>query len=366
MKIFPKVSLTALAVSMCLVLPVTLAGLATPAMAKGGKNTAEPASKNLKLGKQLLEKKDYDGAIDALLQSTYFARNGYAPDSFYYLGMAYKGKGDYRKALEALKRHCEQAVDRAPLGHLELAEVQIELKEYEAAERNLWEAQSAAAYPSALFFRCRYVDGKLHDITGDASGALDRYRDALGDKPWKFYDAWIAYCECFMKVKKWVEAYQSLEQLLHSNEPMKGMSYERVHLDMGICLLAKGNHQGAIDNWHRCLEYNPENREAHLQLAMILESEKHYSSAIKEYREFIRLSPTEGKDPRARQAETRIALIERKLNEPEPGSNHGSESPLLLRQRQRQIQEQARKQAELRHKELEEKNRLLQQGDPGF
>ena len=55
----------------------------SPAYGKtSSKNTKDPSEKNARLGKQLYEKGDYDGAIDALLQATYFARNGYAPEAF--------------------------------------------------------------------------------------------------------------------------------------------------------------------------------------------------------------------------------------------------------------------------------------------
>ena len=147
-----------LGIVFCIFTSISIDGdlsLVPVAHARAGKeNTADPANKNLKLGRSLYNKKDYDGAIDALLQATYFARNGYNPEAFFYLGMAYKEKGDYRKAVEALRKHCEQATDKAALGHIELAECYIALKEYDEAEKHIWAAQNAADWQSPLFYRC--------------------------------------------------------------------------------------------------------------------------------------------------------------------------------------------------------------------
>ena len=76
-----RTSLTLMAGLVCL---MALPGPQNAVHAKtSNKNTKDPADKNCKLGKELYKKGDYDGAIDALLQSTYFARNGYAPEAFY-------------------------------------------------------------------------------------------------------------------------------------------------------------------------------------------------------------------------------------------------------------------------------------------
>ncbi len=69
----------------------------SPALAKKGitENTSGPAMKNYKVGLKCNEKKDYDGAIDAELQAIYYSRNGYFPDAYYQLGLAYQSKEDY-------------------------------------------------------------------------------------------------------------------------------------------------------------------------------------------------------------------------------------------------------------------------------
>ncbi len=339
------------------------------AYAKGQKNTTDPAYKNTKLGKQLYEKKDYDRAIDALLQATYFARNGYAPEAFYYLGITYKAKGDYRKAKEALKKHLQQAVDDTALGNIALAEVLIELGELDGIEHFISAALIGSKVYGPVWCSAQYVHAKLDVARGNDSDAVNRFKDALGERPWTYFDAWIGLSECLMKMKKWSDAHKYLDELLTTNAVVKGMNYERTHLDLGICALAKGNHQGAIDNWHKCLEYNPDNREAHLQLAMILDAENHISSSIKEYRNFVRLCDDPKlqylpKDVRSKQVENRIAMLEQKLQTEAPAPRP-SVSPYSLKVEEKAAQERQR-QAELeRQRDLEEQMKKLPK-DAGF
>ena len=59
---------------------------------------------------------DYDGAIDAFLQSVDFARNEYAPVANFWLGKSYMAKWKNRshnedgKAIEAFKKSVEQTI----------------------------------------------------------------------------------------------------------------------------------------------------------------------------------------------------------------------------------------------------------------
>src|ERR1700733_1950046 len=64
------------------------------ANAKGhGKSTAEPSSENFDEGMRRFKAKEYDGAVDSFLQSIYFARNGYCPQGYFWLGKSYFAKG---------------------------------------------------------------------------------------------------------------------------------------------------------------------------------------------------------------------------------------------------------------------------------
>ena len=334
------------------------------------RNTAEPSNKNLKLGKQLYEKGDYDGAIDALLQSVYFARNSYAPETFYYLGLCYQVKNDHKKAIEAFKKIIEQALDGAGWGHVHLAEELIKTSQLDEAYQHIAKALTAGGYNTPLAHRGHYAFALLEEAKGHPEDALTHYHDALGEPPWKDFDTLIAYCECLMKIKSWPEAYKQLYEMAHGHTIIKGLNFQRVYLDLGICMLAKGNHQGALDNWHHCLEYNPDNKEAHLQLAMLLDAENHLSAAIQEYKDFIRCNEDparEGlpKDERTRQVENRIALLEQKLNEPAADTGITGQSPYARLQAQRAQQQQQKAEAEARQRAIQEQMKLLPK-DAGF
>jgi tetratricopeptide (TPR) repeat protein len=364
-----KVYLAALLVLSASMAPCSRFVTGGAAFAKNAqKNTTDPANKNTKLGKQLYEKKQYDLAIDALLQATYFARNGYAPEAFYYLGMCHKAKGDDRKALVALNKHIEQAVDEAGWGHVAIIEVLTNLKEFKEAEPHCAYALRSARPDTPLFQAAKFAHAKLCEARGDTSAACSLYRDALGSDHWKYFDAWIGFGECLMKMKNWSEAHKYISQILTSKETIKDLDYPRVHLDLGICLLAKGNHQGAIDHWHQCLEYDPENKEAHLQLAMLLDSENHISSAIKEYRNFVRLndSPKQQLKPdgRAQQVESRIAILEQKLATDVPAARASTSPYALMQEKKAEIDKQRQMQEE--QQRLQEEQLKTLPKDAGF
>ncbi len=330
------------------------------------KNTKDPSDKNFKLGKQLFEQGDYDGAIDALLQSTYFARNGYAPQSFYYLGLSYKAKGQYQKALDALKHNVEQSMDKAGPGHLALAQVLTKMKNYDESRRECMRAMSATDYRDPLYRLIYLAEGTNEDEAGNHRSAIAGYKNCLGDseRTWDNYEAWVRMSECFMKLKEWVHAYTNLTKMLNTRNPLVGIQYDRVYLDLGICNLAKGNHQGAIEAWHKGLEYNFDNKECHLQLAMLFEQEKHLSSALKEYKQFVASSnsgtnkPEEDR-PRIAQVEQRIASIEQRLSQENQAPAPTNPSPYMREQEQKNV--------EARMREEQERERAkMPTGDAGF
>lgn len=320
-----------------------------------GKNTKEPADKNLKLGKQLYKSGDYDGAQDALLQATYFARNGYAPEAFYWLGMTYKAKHMDQKAVDAFKQHIAQALDKAAPGHLALATVYTRLKNYNEAEVEISRAFSDTQYFDPLTRQIYLAQGINLEAKGHPREAIASYIECLGrdQRDWDNYEAWIRMCECHMKIKEWVDAYKFLTLMTKTGQPLVGIHYERVYLDLGICMLAKGNHQGAIEYWHKALEYDPDNKEAHLQLAMLLDAETHLSASLKEYKQFVRCCSDEDQD-RKRQVEQRMQIIEQKLGSVEDTPVPVQPSPYMRAQSEREA------------KENKEREIKVPVGDPGF
>jgi tetratricopeptide (TPR) repeat protein len=293
--------------------------LASDVLAKKttNENTSGASAKNYEAGVKMFERGDFDGCIDAELQAVYFSRNGYEPKAYYQLGLGYQSKKDYQKAYDALSKSCTQAMDNANEAHLALSQVCNSMKKYDEAMKEVIKAMNGIMYDSPLYKRCLMQQAIVLDDEGHPRDAITKYAECLGTKAWSDWEPWIRLAECNMKVKEWNDAYKCLDGMLTTNRTVKGLDFERVHLDMGICALAKGNHQGAMDNWHKTLEYNPDNKEAHLQLALLLDSEKHMKSAINEYKYFLRQAGS-GDDPRINQVQTRIALMEQMLHKEEP------------------------------------------------
>jgi len=303
-------SLTLLPVLTLIFLPF-LPPLSAPSLAKGhGKSTVEPSAENLAEGLKRFKAGDYTGAIDAFLQSIYFARNGYCPQGYFWLGQSYYEQGGQDpKGIEALKKCLQQSLTVEPEAHFVLARLYLRTNQldYANAEAGLCLSQSTSKGELAKAYN---LLGKVAEARGNFQEASSEYLNALGDHPWRYTDAWLNYAEVLMKEKSFEAAFAQLSSLLNSPVGLKNVPYERVYTDIGLCMFVKGNHQGALDNWRKVLEYNPNNATVHLQIAMLLDSERHLSSAITEYKEYIRLAPDEQS---AQKAKDRVALLEQQL-----------------------------------------------------
>jgi tetratricopeptide (TPR) repeat protein len=269
--------------------------------------TELPSDQNFRKGKERYNSGDYDGAIDSFLQSVYFARNNYQPVANLWLGKAYMMKHEDFKAIDSFKKAIEQSLSGNVEAHVLLGEVYLRCSRDE-------EAMTQASYAlSDAEGRCpegHNLMGKVNIFRENYGGAIGDFENALGDKPWTYTEAWMNLAECMMKVKNYVGALQQFKGMIDSYKKLVGINYQQIHLDIGLCLLAKGDHQGAIDNWHETLDYNVGNAEAHLQLAMIYDAENHIQSSIDEYKQYIRYSSDANKVQRAKM---RIQLLEQKL-----------------------------------------------------
>ena len=287
--------------------------------------------KNYLIGLELYKKKDYDGAIDALLQSVYFARNSYAPTSYYYLGCSYQAKHDYTKAIEAGKKYLEQATDNTANGHLLLAELYIATDRLDEAEAQcLIVIGLPDITPETM--HARFLYGKIFEARKDYGEADDQYTIALGDPPWSYYEAWEAHAEIAMKNKNWSAAYSLFNSMLTSEHKLKGFDIVKCYRLMGVCLLKKGDHQGALVNWHKALDFNQTDADTHLELGIMLDSEIHMQSAIDEYKQYIRY----GQDPvKIQKAKERVLMLEQKLH-PGDAPYDAKPSPYIRKQYKQQ------------------------------
>ncbi len=281
------------------------------ALAKKNKasSTVEPSEKNYKEGLKAYDNKDYEKAIDSFLQAIYFARNSYSPKSYYYLGLSYGELKNDNKAIEAYKKCIEQSLEPVPDAKVELGK--LYLKQNRLNE-SMTIANEALCDYAGHGYRAQNLLGLVMEAMGDFDSAKWHYEEALGTRPWTYTVAWQNLIENAMKRKQFGEAVNNINALFTSEKPLKGVDFERMHLDLGVCYLAKGNTQGAIDAWHRVLDYNPNNQHAHFQLAVLYDSENHISSAIKEYQGFVASAPNDAKVPKIKE---RIMMLNQKIGE---------------------------------------------------
>lgn len=281
-----------------------------------GKSTVEPSQENFEIGMQRYKSEDLDGAIDSFLQAIYFARNSYQPDAYYWLAVCYFDKKLDSKAIDAFNKHVEQTIKPTPDAHVYLANLYLRNNRLREAENEAGVA--IGQYPAGHAAKGYNVLGLIKAKQGSLPSAEYEFLTALGDPPWRYTEAWMNYAENLMKLKDWGKAITQFRNIINSKVLLKGVDYQKIYFDIGLCLLAKGDHQGAIDNWHEVLNINPSHADAHLNLAMLLDSENHISSAIKEYKEFVRLSED---NERIVSVKDRIIILEQKLTplvEPPP------------------------------------------------
>lgn len=272
-----------------------------------------------------------------------------------WLGKAYMWKHEDVKAMEALKKAVEQSLGGNDEAHILLAECYLRNDKLDEAEQ---ECYTAMAETLGRSYKAHFMLGRVYEAKNNLTAAQSQYVDALGDRPWRYTEAWMALAEVKMKQHNWVGALQEFRAMLTSTVHLHPEApYEQVYLDMGICLVAKGDHQGAMDNWHRVLDYNEKNPEAHLQLGMLFDAENHIQSAVNEYKQFIRLSTDQKKVEKAKE---RIQIIQQKLTG-EADIQAPQASPYL-----RQQQEQQARAAAAQRQQAEVQERLKNPDGAGF
>lgn len=298
-------------------------------------NTTDPSYNNLMEGMGKMKKGDIDGAIDSFLQSTYFARNNYDPPAYYWLGMCYKAKRQDGKAIEAFKTHIQQQVTGAPDAHVELGQIYMRNDRDQEAEVEFNHALGEYRGPAP---RAHNGMGMLLEKHGNLQDANWHFREALGDQPWTYAAAWVNYAENAMKQGDWGEATEQCVAMLARGATLPFLDRAKVHVDLGVCMLAKGNHGGALDQWQRACLINPLLSAPHLYLAKLLDSENHISSAIGEYRQYIALHP---KDKNLDKVKDRLTYLEQQVKPAEAEVQAAKPSPYMRQQAQKEIEEQA-------------------------
>jgi tetratricopeptide (TPR) repeat protein len=314
----------------------------TPQSDDRGKASIDPSQANYKEGLKRYKDKDYDGAIDSFLQAIYFARNNYFPDAYYNLGLSYARKHQDEKAIKAMLTHLQQVVGPSYEAHCDLAELYIRNDRLDDAREQADEALSDSM--GQHNGRALYVSGKIFEALGNLPDARGAFRDALGDRPWRFTDAWMALAEVNMKMKDWGGAADHLNDMIKAQDDLRNFDAERVYLDLGLCLVQKGDHQGAFECWRKAEAVNPNSAKAHLSIAKLFDQEQHISSAIEEYQAYLRVAPA-GKDADA--VKNRLVVLNQKINPPDIDPQPIKPTPAMRKQ---QAEQQAADQAQKEEK----------------
>lgn len=258
------------------------------ASARNDKGTVEPSELNFREGMRKMKMKDYAGAGDNFLQSIYFARNHYNPEGYLYYGLAMKAQRNYAKAIEALNQHLKQVTEKSPNARVDLAECYMAIKEFDKAREQIQLARGETSYDEK---RPLFAQGELLEKLDDLGYAAEAYRAALGEKPWKYIEAWEGLARIYVKRGDYNDAIAEYKEIIAST--LRNVNWVEVYYNYGQCLYKRGDHQGAIDHWLYALKEDPDAFDCHLALASIFDEEKHISSAIKEYENAVRCAPKE-------------------------------------------------------------------------
>ena len=287
-----------------------------PTAARHSSSTLQQASSDFKQGEKYFEAGDFDRAIDYFLQATYSARNNYYPDAYFYLGLSYKAKHQDQKAIEALGKAIQQAIGPAPEAHLELGKIYMRDNQDKLAEQE-FNAAMAGSFNEWGPEAQNYL-GLLAEKHGDVVTAQSCFLAALGERPWKNTKAWMNYGEFLMRQQNWGDALITFQEMIDRGSSLKNLNKPRIYLNMGICLYAKGDHQGALEQWRRVCTLEPELAKPHLLLGDMFEKESHISSAITEYHDYLRLAPEGDKNISA--VKDRLSVLEQKKSAASQGS----------------------------------------------
>lgn len=305
-----------------------------------GKGHVLPSDAQFNTGIAKYKAKDYDGAIDAFKQSVYFARNEYMPQAWYWLGVTYMVKNEDTKAIEAFKKHFEQNVGSSWEAHIHLGHIYLRNNRLNEAED---EARNALADYQGQCPKAYNLYGLVSKARNDYDGAVNWFLQALGDKPWSYTEAWMNFAEMQMMAKKYPAAIGHFTGMLNSEKTLKGLDEESLFTFRGKCYLALGDHQHALEDFHRTLSINANNAEAHLNLAMMFDQERHVSSAIKEYKEFCRTCPEVKRTSAVKQ---RIAMLEQMLRPAQAEPQAPQPSAYTRQQENNELKEAERQQFE--------------------
>lgn len=309
---------------------------------KKGTVTQIPAEANFEEGLRREKNDDWEGAVDSFKQATYFARNNYYPQAYYHLGLCHMILREDGRAIEAFKKHITQQVGGSPEGWLNLGKLYLRNNRLDEARRAANKALGQYKYKDRGAAYNLY--GMIFERQQNYGAAEMQYLLALGEAPWTYTEAWMNMADVMLRQGEFSNAAKQFKTMIDNGKYLKGLDYPRIHKGLAACLAAKGNHQGAIDNLRMAAEANPDDAESHLYLAKIFDQEKHVSSAINEYRRYLRLVP-EGANTKL--VKDRLAQLEGMARPVEARPTRAKPTPYMRKYQQRKVQEEQQAQEDL-------------------
>ncbi|HZS56194.1 MAG TPA: tetratricopeptide repeat protein [Bryobacteraceae bacterium] len=229
-------------------------------------------------GLELVRKGKLSEAIAPLRRAA--AEPTLAADAHFLLGVDYFESKEYAKAIEELK-----GLENSD--HSERVLYMIE----ESSRRTgrVGEAKAAfhqllTRYPDSAW--THYLMGTAYEDQQELEKAIGEYKQALQRDP-EIPNANFAIGYLYWRQQNTEEARQWLK-----NETSKGC-HGLANFYLGEIARAEHDNKTAEFQYRRTLECDPSSAEAHLRLGTVLGDQKHYTEAITELKQAIRLQPNE-------------------------------------------------------------------------
>ena len=192
------------------------------------------------------------------------------PDIRHKAGLCLAMMGDMEGALDEFEAAVEINDDYAE-AHLNRAIVLNELGRFEEARGAFVKAgeldrKRPHSYPAELGNQIAVTHARLGDLymNGERpSRAAEEYRTALEIRP-TFLDIRSKLAEAYLAMSELGKAREQLEGILEANEYFLG-----ARLRLGLVLHRMGDELGAVREWTRCAEQDPEDMRVRAYLASL-------------------------------------------------------------------------------------------------
>lgn len=218
-------------------------------------------------GKEALDRRDYAAALKDF--QDVLSRNPKFADARHYTGVCLSFLGypdaaliEFEQAIELNPRYIEAHINRAitlnELGRFEEARAA-----FDAAAR--LERESKGPYSTAASARLANTHAMLGDMYREAGApeeAIRQYRRALEIRA--FPDIRVRLGEALLQNNQPKEAAEELRKVLETNP-----RFTAALLNLGLACYRMGDREGALREWSRVQDIDPQNAQLRAYLAML-------------------------------------------------------------------------------------------------